>query len=120
MKKYIKYVLSYVPTKLPVGMTEYKAWLSDIVELCGPIADEASLKWVISNEVMRLSPGRDTVSKHTFVKLLRKYAANQLAAVTVQELKQEQDAARIAEQQKTEVTVATQGQTSDEKTEKTA
>ena len=91
LKKALNIILSYFPTALPVGMTQYEAWLDSIVELTGPIADELSLKWVISNEIMRLAPGRDRVPKAFFVKSLRKYAANQIAAVKVLELKQQQE-----------------------------
>lgn len=91
LKKIINKILAYFPTPIPTGMTKFKSWLDSIVELTGPIADEESLKWVVSNEVMRLSPGRDKVSKMSMVKLLRKYAANQLAAQTVMDLKKAQE-----------------------------
>lgn len=94
MKLLVKQLLSYIPTKIPVGMTQFNTWLSSIEELCGPIADSDSIKWVISNEVMRLSPTRDKVPKRFFVKTLRKYAANQLAAATVMDLKMKQEEAR--------------------------
>jgi len=85
-------ILAYLPSKIPTGMTEFNAWLDSIVKLVGPIADDRSLKWVISNEVMRLPSGKDSVPKMLFVKVLRKFAANQLAAATVNNLKAEQDA----------------------------
>ncbi len=87
---------SYIPTKLPVGLTAYQAWLDSIVELAGPLADRESVQWVISNEVMRLPPGKDTVSKNRMVKLLRKYAANQCAGHVVLELKAKQEIVRKA------------------------
>lgn len=89
--KLINIALSYIPTRLPLGMSEFNAWSDSIVELTGPIADADSLKWVIANEIMRLNPGRDKVAKRLFVKLLRKYAANQIAAGFVMELKQKQE-----------------------------
>lgn len=83
-------------------MTAYKQWLDTVVELCGPIADTDSLKWVISNEIMRLNSTKDRVAKIYFVKVLRKFAANQLAAATVNEIKAEQEAklaaAKLAEE----------------------
>jgi hypothetical protein len=92
----ITQVLSFLPTLLPTGATAYEAWLNDIVSLVGPIADEQSLKWVISNEIMRLAPGRDRVPKRVFVKALRKFAANQIAANKVMEIKQAQEAKQKA------------------------
>lgn len=91
MKLIFKRILALFPTPLPLTVSQYDTWLDEIVELAGPIADKDSLEWVISNEVMRLNPGRDKVSKHLFVKLLRKYAANQFAANKVMELKTAQE-----------------------------
>lgn len=107
MKRLLAKILSHFPTSLPIGMTEYNIWLDSIVELAGPIADVDSLKWVISNEIMRLKPGQCRVPKHLFVKLLRKYAANQLAAFKVIELKEKQQAAiEAAKVKQAEVTAA--------------
>ena len=84
------YVGSYFPTPLAVGVTQYETWLTSVIALTGPIADEQSMAWVISNEIMRLSPGRDRVPKRFFVKSLRKYAANQIAAAKVLAIKEAQ------------------------------
>lgn len=111
-------IMAYLPTRIPVGLTEFTAWLDSVVSLAGPIADSASLKWVVCNEIMRLPPGKDRVSKQTFVRLLRKYAANQLAAHTVNQLKAEQDAKQAAEsaaKQQLEATVPTDNQSGEEK-----
>lgn len=89
--KTINKALAYLPTKLPTGMTNFDRFLDSIVELAGPIADTRSMKWVISNEIMRLDSGKDRVSKMYFIKRLRKYAANQLSAAKVNQLKTEQD-----------------------------
>ena len=92
IKMILKRILSHYPTLLPTGMTAYNAWLDDIVELTGPIADEASIHWVVSNEVMRLNSQKDRIPKAALVRCLRKYAANQLAANVVLELKKKQEA----------------------------
>jgi len=91
-----KRLISYFPTQLPVGMTEFNDFANDIVELTGPIADKESLIWVASNEIMRMPPGQNRVSKNTFVKLLRKYAANQIAAAKVLEIREAQEAKKKA------------------------
>lgn len=98
MRRLLKRILSYYPTAMPITMTQFNTWLDSILELAGPIADKDSLEWVISNEIMRLAPGRDRVPKHLFVKLLRKYAANQFAANKVLELKLKQEEANRAAQ----------------------
>lgn len=91
MKRLFNKILSYFPTPIPTGMTAFSAWLESIVSLAGPIADPESIKWVVCNEIMRLSPGRDRVSKNSIVKLLRKFAANQLAASVVVEIRTMQE-----------------------------
>lgn len=98
LKNILRLIVSFLPTSLPTGATAYESWLNEIVLLTGQLADEQSLKWVISNEIMRLAPGRDRVPKRYFVKALRKYAANQVAAYKVQEIKQAQE--ERAKQQK--------------------
>lgn len=97
--KLLKVLLSFFPSAIPVGKTKFDLWLKDIVNLAGPIADEQSIEWVVCNEVMRLSPGRDRIAKRTVVKILRKFAANQLAAARVMEIKlaQEERAKKLAE-----------------------
>lgn len=100
----LKQLVSYFPTVIPTGMTQFNTYLDSIVELTGPIADADSMKWVISNEIMRLSPGRDRIAKAFFVKSLRKYAANQLAASVVMELKTKQEA--VLKTQQAEATAA--------------
>lgn len=95
--KLIKKILSYYPFQLPVGMTEFNAFADDIVELAGPIADRDSLVWVTSNEIMRMPPGKCRASKNQFVRLLRKYAANQIAAAKVLEIKASQEEKAKAE-----------------------
>lgn len=107
VKKFYKILISMFPTPLPLGVSAYEAWLNDIVYLTGPIADDESLKWVISQEILRLSPGRDRVSRHRFVKLIRKYAANQIAANKIAEIKDAQKAREeLAKQSKAEDTAA--------------
>jgi hypothetical protein len=90
MRLIIKRILSNISTSLPVTKAEYDSWLESIVELTGPIADKASLEWVVSNEVMRAQSGKDTIPKAVFVRALRKFACNQLAANKVLELKEQQ------------------------------
>lgn len=92
-------ILSYIPTRLPTGVTAYEAWLNNIVSLIDFQVDEQSLKWVISQEIMRLPPTGDCKSKRYFVKVLRKYAANQIAANKVMEIKQAQEERVKAAQQ---------------------
>ncbi len=129
----LKRLYSYVPTALPVGLTEFNQWADSIIELAGPYADSDSMLQALANMVMHASPtdksqtARSHIPKNWFVKGLRKGAANQIAAhvfYTIQqanEVKKAQykaaDAAAntIAEdlkQQALEVTAASEGVTS--------
>ena len=92
LRNILKLILSFLPTPIPTGKTAFDAWLNDIVELTGPIADDRAMKWVVSNEVMVVPSGADRVPKRRFVKRLRKFAANQIAASVVQEIKAAQEA----------------------------
>lgn len=83
-------LISHFPTRMPVGKTQYDTWLQSVIELAGPIADEQSMAWVISNEIMRLKPGQDRVPKNAFVKDLRRFACMQIAANKVLEIKEAQ------------------------------
>lgn len=89
---FFKRILSNFPTKIPNGMTAYNDWLQSIIELVDFEVDTDSIQWVISNEVMRLPTTSNKKPKAYFLKVLSKYASNQLAANTVNRLKAEQDA----------------------------
>lgn len=86
----IKKLLSYFPTKLPVGMTEFHAWADEIIKLTGKIADEDSLKFALANMVMHLKSDLAHVSKNYFVNSLRKGAANQVASQVFLDIKLKQ------------------------------
>lgn len=95
-------VLSFIPQRLPVGLTEFDAWADSIIELAGRFADNNSLKYVLSDIIMRLKPTQDKVSKHYFVKSLRKAAANQIAAQQMYQIKMQQKEAADAEKARLE------------------
>ncbi len=103
----LKHLKSHLPLRMPVGKTAFDAWLSEIVDLVGPIADAESIAWVACNEIMRLPPGSDRIPQQKLIRIVRKFAANQLAANKVNELKaaqEERKAAQIAAAQPTEAT----------------
>jgi hypothetical protein len=116
LRNFLTKLLSYLPTKLPVGKTAYNLWLKSVTDLAGPIADVESMEWVISNEVMRLNSSKDSVPKSVFVKILRKYAANQLAASHVMDLKSRQEARSAAQSPPAQPEVTTTGTSDGTKT----
>jgi len=94
----LKRFLSYFPTKVPTGKTEYQAWNDSIIELTGPLADKDSLTWVIASEVMHLPAGTDKVAKNYFVRRIKKGALTQVASQIMLDikLKQQEKAAQEA------------------------
>jgi hypothetical protein len=101
MKLLLKRLLSLLPTKLPVGVTEFHAWADSIIQLSGKYADEDSLKFALASMIMHLGAQRGSISKNYFVRSLRKVAANQVAGQIFQDIKtkqqEEQKAANQAE-----------------------
>jgi|SRR5271165_1570934 len=101
MKLLLKRLLSYLPSKLPVGLTEFHAWADSIIELAGKYADEDSLKFTLATMIIHLDSKRGSVPKSLFVDSLRKAAANQVAGQIFQDIKtkqqEAQNAAKLAE-----------------------
>lgn len=85
----MKRILSYVPTRLPVGLTEFEAWSQDIVDLTN-FADPDSLRFAIASMVIHLPANTGLISKNHFVRGLRKSAANQVASQVFQDVKLKQ------------------------------
>lgn len=127
MKLLLKRILSYLPTPLPVGLSEFHKWADSIIELSGEYADPDSMKQALANMIIHASPAkasdtpRSHVPKQFFVKGLRKGAANQVASYVFQEIRTKQVAAleaakkaeadKLAADKQAEVT-ATQAETS--------
>lgn len=102
--KYIKFLLSFLPSKLPVGMTEFNSFANDVIELAGEFADRDSMRFAIASMVIHLDSKRGSVPKRQLVNMLRKSAANQVASQVFQELKQKQLDAQKAEQEQAAAT----------------
>lgn len=87
---FIKTALSYLPSKLPVGMTEFEAFTGDIIALSGKYADEDSLKFAISTMILHADAHHAYIPKQYFVRRLRKVAANQVASAAMTDIKYKQ------------------------------
>lgn len=98
MKLLIKTLLSYIPSKLPVGLTAFHEYADEVIELSGQFADPDSMKFALANMIMHLPITRDSVPKNYFVKCLRKTAANQVAGHVFMVVKEAQDARRKSEE----------------------
>lgn len=114
MKLLCKRILSYIPTPLPVGLTEFHAWADSIIELAGEFADRDSLKWALASNILHYkSNSISSVPKAFFVSSLRKAAANQVASQVFTDIKEKQA------KKQAEVTGTTNAETSnaDQKTD---
>jgi hypothetical protein len=105
MRLFLLRLLSLFPSKLPIGMTEFEKWSSEVIELTGPIADTDSLKFALCSMILHKGPDRNGVSpgsmpKNFFVQGLRKSAANQVASQVFQDIKikQQEEAKRKQEE----------------------
>lgn len=90
MKRLITILLSHIPTKLPVGLTEFQTWSQSILDLSGNYADKDSMTFAIASMVIHLPAGKAYCSKNHFVAGLRKSAANQVASQVFQDIKERQ------------------------------
>lgn len=97
MKLLIKRLLSYFPSKLPVGLTQFDKWVNEIIELSGQFADITSMRFVLASELMHSEAKKGSVPKNYFVSRCRKLAANQTAGYVLQEIKSEQEKLKAAE-----------------------
>ena len=102
MKQLIKKLYSYVPTRLPVGLSEFEQWCDDVLALSGLPILRDSAHQALANMIIHASPlkgtdtPRDRISKNHFVKGLRKGAANQVASYVFYEIQKEQEVKRAA------------------------
>lgn len=97
LTKTYNYFRSYFPTKLPVGTTEFEAWVDSIIELAGKYADRDSMKFAIASMLIHADARHGALSKQYFVTRLRKSAANQIASQVFQDLKQKQAEATVTQ-----------------------
>ncbi len=101
LKLIFKHLLSYIPEKLPVGITAFNQFADDIIELAGNYADKQSMLYAISSMLIHAPHDKGSLSKHYFVVRLRKSAANQVASQVFQQIKtaQEKPAGDTAQQE---------------------
>lgn len=86
----IKRILSYFPSSLPVGMTEFIVWADSILELSGDYADRDSMLFALSSMVIHADSKYGALPKNYFVTRLRKVAANQVCSQVFQDVKMRQ------------------------------
>lgn len=91
------YIAAFVPTRLPIGVTEYQQWANSIIYLSG-LPDNDSIRFALASTVPHQKAEKAWVAKIKFVNLLLKAAANQVAGSIMVELK-ENHQKRVAEEE---------------------
>lgn len=82
LTKAVKRLNSYIPEKLPQGMTEFNNWVEEISELSGlPLNDK--LKRVVGMLILQMPPTKAFVPKNKLANLVRKAASNQVAVEAI-------------------------------------
>lgn len=99
IKKVLSHLLSYLPTALPVGMTEFNNW-SDSILAMSKVPDNDSTRFAVAVMIMHLNATEDRKAKRYFVRALNKSAANECANSVAVALKEKQRAAQVLEAQK--------------------
>lgn len=99
IKVLVAFLLSLVPRRLPVGITQFDAWADRIIGLSGQFADKDSMKFALASQIIHLPPQRSVVPDQYFVRSMRKAAANQVASQVFQDIKtKQQEAQKVAQQ----------------------
>ena len=87
----LKQLSGYLPTDLPVGMTDLENFSTDIFKTYD-IPDKRSYRHAVATMIMHLGPQTNKVPKMYFVKSIRKAMANQIAFEKIQAIKEEEKA----------------------------
>jgi len=91
LKKLVKQALGYLPSRLPVGMTEFDSWAQDFMATYDlATEDETSIKWVLASLIVALKPGTAYLSKRYFYLHIQAAAAKQIASAVFQDIKNKQ------------------------------
>lgn len=90
LRKVINTVFSHLPTRLPVGLTEFNTWADSIIELSGKYANEDDMKFALASMVIHADAKHGALPKNYFVVRLRKAACNQVASQVFQDIKKRQ------------------------------
>lgn len=87
----LKKLLSYIPTPLPVGISQFNTFADSVIELSGGYADKDSMKFAVASMIIHADHKVASLSKNYFVIRLRKSAANQIASQVFQDIKTKQE-----------------------------
>lgn len=96
----LKHIRSYFPSPLPVGVTEFDVWATDIIKLA-PIPYDESMKFALAAMIANMRhEAKFYVPKRTFALMLSNAASRQVAGFVMFETKRKQkeadEAAKLA------------------------
>jgi hypothetical protein len=103
IKKYVARWKGRRPSPLPVGMTEFNAWVDSIVNTYDdlPTKDIDSIKFTLSSIIMHLGPQEAYKPKSYFVLTMKAAAAKQVAGAYFYEIKEKQKQAALKQAEAT-------------------
>jgi hypothetical protein len=92
-----KKLLNFIPTPLPVGMTEFDNWAADIISTYG-LPNNDSIRFALATMIMHAGPVDASRSKRYFYLAVRASMAKQIAGGQFQAIKERDLAARAQKQ----------------------
>lgn len=101
-QKLVNRITAYIPSPLPLGVTEFNAWAGSVLALT-PLPDNESTRFALASTLPHQPFNKFLIRRIFFARLLMKSAANQVAFGIMEELKAKQ-AARQAAQEQAEAT----------------
>jgi hypothetical protein len=88
LKNHAKRILGFFPQRLPDGMTAFKNWGEDILEIYG-LPNEADYMHALATMIMHLGPTIHRKPPFYFFRSIKKTQANQIAYAVIQAIKEE-------------------------------
>lgn len=88
MKYLSKWLLSFIPRKLPIGKTSFYTWIDDVVYVSG-LPNNTSTRRVASMFILQLPPALAYLSIRKVSNQLIKAAANQVAAEVLKDVEEQ-------------------------------
>jgi hypothetical protein len=112
LKLFALTLLAFFPTRLPTGVQEFETWAGSVLALAtyiGNIPDNESTRFTLASMVPHQKSERAYISKMTFVNLIVKAAANQIAGNYMYEVKEAHKQRQAQEAANTVVVTAPDG-----------
>ncbi len=104
VKRLIKQLLGFFPSRLPVGMSEFDTWVDSLTSTYKlATSDMTTIKWVLASTIVRLNPTVAYKSKFYFYLVIQAAAAKEIAGGVFVKIKEDQRAAIAAKSVDSEV-----------------